>query len=330
MNLRRSFTGITASAAILKRGAMTSRTYLITVIAIFMLSLTFSTSFGKVIHLYIGKDDIAADETVLDLLNEYYSDIVNITIQKHCKRNKQTKRFILSFICYFFIFIDYTKNGGAEAIEQMLSQPADGTHLALVYTPDLYLFNYFGGGVKINDLAFPYMFSFTPIPIITKAKYTSMESLLSAAAERALTSGEDYEPIKICTSSFISAGFLLQNAIEKADPRAKYLKLVTCDMPYEEVVNGSDDNVGAAYVGLPIAIKNRENKDINFVAISGKYNVVDLPDTKLLSYLGFSGTDLTSLRGFAVNKNVSSTAITELAEQLHKAHKVKKYIILSF
>lgn len=103
MNLRRSFTGITASAAILKRGAMTSRTYLITVIAIFMLSLTFSTSFGKVIHLYIGKDDIAADETVLDLLNEYYSDIVNITIQKHCKRNKQNVSFFRLYVIFSFL-----------------------------------------------------------------------------------------------------------------------------------------------------------------------------------------------------------------------------------
>ena len=235
----------------------------------------------------------------------------------------------------------------------MLAKPSDGTHLALVYAPDIYLYNRFGDNVDVDSLVFPYMYSSTPIVIATRAAYPTFNSLLNAAVARATNksahtkggsggggggggvSGEgigrakkkgEYEPIKICMSQVISAGYLLHKALERADERVKYLKLVECGSFFGGVFNGSDTGIDAAYVGLPTAIENRENERVSLVGISGKTAVFDLPDTSLLSLMGFDGTDLAGLRGFAVNKNVSESAIKTLSEKLHRAHKVKKIL----
>lgn len=191
--------------------------------------------------------------------------------------------------------------------------------MALVYSPDIYLYNHYGHNIQVDDLIFPYIYSFVPIVIAARSQYTSLDSLLTAAAAAQGTQ----DSLKMCTVDFYSTGYLIHKALEKADKRAKYLELVKCNSSYEPLTSDDAEEAAAAgYVGLPTAIANRDNKKLNFLAVSGKYLITDLPDTKLLSYLGFGGTDLTGLRGFAVNKNVSASVITELTEKLHKAHKV--------
>lgn len=209
----------------------------------------------------------------------------------------------------------------------MLSQPSDGTHMALIYTPDLYLYESFGIKVSVDDLVFPYMFSYTPIVVATKSQHKTFDMYLNYAAEWNNASLRDshHEPIKMCTSRHFFPGHLLHKVIQKTDDRAKYIELVECDDPYEDVANTTEGIAEAGYIGLPTAIDKAQNNigGANFVAVSGKYPIVDLPDTSLLSYLGFLNTELTSLRGFAVNKNVSVKIVTDLAARLHKAHQVK-------
>ena len=51
----------------------------------FMTALMLTTTSADVINLYIGRDNVKGDEVVFDLLNKYYTEIVNITLIKHCK-----------------------------------------------------------------------------------------------------------------------------------------------------------------------------------------------------------------------------------------------------
>lgn len=87
MNWLRFFTGVTtpSSPSASCPTSILRRFRVLTITVMILLSLTLSTTFGEVIHLYIGRENIAADEKVFDLLNKYYGEIINITFQKHCK-----------------------------------------------------------------------------------------------------------------------------------------------------------------------------------------------------------------------------------------------------